>query len=312
MDAIMSFQQGFENVAATSGTALTPFQLRILKRYSDNLYTGFDMDLAGDSATKRGIDLAQAEGFNIKIISMPQGKDPADIAKEGLLEEFVNKAQTIHDFYFKNTLSRFDKTTIEGKREISKVLLPVIKRISNKIEQNVWVKDLAQVLLVREEDVLEELSKTSLSREEPVIEQEKQKPLKTRKELLEERLLSLLVKFPEKVDLISQQDLGLFSLEAVSIIDYFKNNTRLSKELEDKISYLSLKAELEEDETDLEKEFNCCFKEIKTLAIKDKLAEICKDIRVAEQSKDIKRVQELVEKFCYYSKSKNNLETQTS
>ena len=69
---------------------------------------------------------------------------------------------------------------------------------------------------------------------------------------------------------------------------------------------------MEEDEADLKKEFNCCFKEIKSLAIKDKLAEICKDIKVAEQEKDSQKVQELVEKFCYYSKSKNDLETQAS
>jgi len=316
MDAIMSSQQGFENVAATSGTALTPFQLRILKRYSDNLYTAFDMDLAGDSATKRGINLAQAQGFNIKIITMPESKDPADIAKQGKFKQFIEKAKTIHDFYFDNTLSKFDKNTIEGKREISKILLPVIKRISNKIEQNVWIKDLANVLSVREEDVLEELSKTNLVREELVVEQKKesasQPTPKTRKELLEERLLSLLVKLPENVSLVSQQDLGLFSSQTISIIDYLKNKTKLSKELENKVNYLSLKAEIEEEEADLQKEFNCCFKEIRSLALKDKLAQICKDIRIAEQAKDSQKVQELVEKFCYYSKSKNDLETQTS
>jgi DNA primase len=316
MDVIMSSQQGFENIVATSGTALTPFQLRILKRYSDNLYTAFDMDLAGDSATKRGIDLAQTEGFNIKIITMPEGKDPADVAKEGRFGEFIDKAKTIHDFYFENTLLKFDKSTIDGKRSISKVLLPVVKRISNKIEQNVWVKDLAQALSVREEDVLEELSKVNLSREDSLPETEEDSPaskkLKTRKELLEERLLYLSIKLPESLKIIKEDDMNLFSPQTISIIDHLKNKTKLEGDLEDRVSFLFLKADMEEMETDFGKEFKSCFREIKSLIIKDKLAEICQDIRIAEQAKDSEKVQELVEKFCQYSKSRNELESQTS
>ena len=189
--------------------------------------------------------------------------------------------------------------------------MPVIKRISNKIEQNVWIKDLAQALSVREEDVLEELSKTSLAREEFVAEEKKEKPHKTRKELLEERLLSLLVRLPENVSLVKQEDLSLFSLEAVGIIDHLKNKTKLNSDLEDRVNYLSLMAETEEEE-DPQEELNCCFKEIKSLVLKDKLVQICKDIRVAEQAKDSQKVQKLVEKFCHYSKSKNDLETQIS
>ena len=122
IDAIMVSQAGFKNVVATSGTALTNFQLKVLKRYSDNLLTAFDMDIAGDSATKRGIELAQSLGFNIKIITMPQEKDPADIIFQDSKqwERLVQTPKSIHDFYFDTTLSRFDKNTLEGKKEISK------------------------------------------------------------------------------------------------------------------------------------------------------------------------------------------------
>lgn len=319
-DVIMTSQSGIENVAATSGTALTPYQLKILKRYSENLYTAFDMDLAGGSATKRGIDLAQTEGFNIKVITMPEGKDPADVALENS-ESFkilIDQAKSIHDFYLNDALSKFDKNTIEGKRNISKIILPVIKKIPNKIEQGVWIKSLAEVLQAREEDILEELSKISSAQGESNYSAsnnpEKQDLIsKTRKELLEERLISLLFKLPQGVDLISQNDLKLFSLDAVKILDYFKNKDQIiNSDLSSKIDYLSFKAELEEYGDDPKVEFASCFKELKFLAVKNKLSEICRDIKIAEQEKNSEKVQELVKEFCFYSKSRNDLESQTS
>src|SRR3990167_7112451 len=84
MDAIMSHQAGVKNVAATSGTALTPSQLQLLQRYTNNLDLCFDIDQAGLTATRRGIGLALSQNFNIKIVHLqdPQCKDPADYVKK--------------------------------------------------------------------------------------------------------------------------------------------------------------------------------------------------------------------------------------
>ena len=310
LDVIMANQAGFENVVATSGTALTSYQLKILKRYSDNLLTAFDMDVAGDSATKRGIDLAQSQGFSIKIVTMPEGKDPADIVSEDAnkWQSLVEQAKSIHDFYFENTLSKFDKNIIEGKKGISKVLLPIIKRISNKIEQSIWVQDLARILEVKEEDVLEELGKVRLDHlveTQNVIEKPRPSMPKTRKELLEERLAILAIKFPEKLDLVEQKDLEFFSAETVKIINCLRKN-----EQNEQINYLSLKAEVEPVfvEATAEREFEDCFKELKTLVIKDKLDKISQEIKRAEQNKNTDKVQELVQQFNQYSKSWNDLE----
>lgn len=300
MDVIMANQAGFENVVATSGTALTPYQLKILKRYSDNLLTAFDMDVAGDSATKRGIDLAQAQGFSIKVVTMPKETDPADIISKNSQDwqNLVEKAKSIHDFYFENTLSKFDKNTLEGKKEISKVLLPVIKRIPNKIEQTVWIQGLAETLGVKEEDILEELRKTTLPHPAEAggtgqeIEQAEEKPKKTRKELLEERLAVLIIKFPKNLNLLSEEDFKLFSPQAVKIIDCLRENKQ-----NEQIDYLSLKAEVEQADIDPEKEFKDCFKELKTLVIRDRLDNISKEIKKAEQEKNSERVQELIQQF---------------
>ncbi|MBI2453055.1 MAG: DNA primase, partial [Parcubacteria group bacterium] len=147
MDAIMVSQAGFKNVVAVSGTALTQQHLNTLKRYSNNLTLSFDMDSAGDAATKRGIDLALSQEFSINVVVMPQGKDPGDVAQDPKQwKALVAKATSILDFLFTTALSRFDAASAEGKRAIGKELIPVIKKISNRIEQAHWARKLATEL----------------------------------------------------------------------------------------------------------------------------------------------------------------------
>ncbi|MDZ4231697.1 MAG: DNA primase, partial [Candidatus Pacearchaeota archaeon] len=131
MDVILVFESGFENVVASSGTALTPSQLRILKRYTDNLILAFDMDTAGDTATRRGIDLALEQGFHVKVVEMPKGTDPADVASSSSEEwgERVKTASSILAFYLSSALSRFDKNSPEGKGKIAGEVLGSVKLI---------------------------------------------------------------------------------------------------------------------------------------------------------------------------------------
>ena len=338
-DVIMVSQAGNANVVATSGTALTPWQLKILKRYSENLLTAFDMDVAGDTATKRGIDLAQTRGFNIKVITMPRGSDPADIVfkKPREWEKLVEGAKSILDFYFKTTFSLSDPKTPEGKREISKILLPVIKRIPNKIEQAFWIQELAKKLEVKEESIEEELKKTKDSSflyfgpEEEEMEKENlsQTEKKSRKELLEEQILTFILKSPENLDLIVEKEISFFSSQTLQILTYFKKSKDfpalssslanpkkikvlqkdLSPEFIDLINYLSLKAEVEEfDLKELKEEFKKCLKEIKILEIKNKLSQFSLDIKKAEEEKDSPKIKKLLGEFDSCSKSLRDLE----
>jgi len=323
MDAIMASQSRLENVVAASGTALTSYHLKILKRYSNNLLTAFDMDIAGNSATKRGIDMAQNLGFNIKIVEMPQGEDPADVALKNpeKLKNLVKEAKSIHDFYFENALSKFDKDSLEGKKKISEVLLPVIKRIPNKIEQAVWIKDLADVLGVKEESVSEELAKISLQRaggskreEEIGKGAEKESRRKTRKELLEEYLVVLAVKSPENINLLKEEDFNLFSIQISRLINYIKKKgvdfiDDVSTELKDALNYFFLKAEIEEiKDNKIREEFENCLGEIRKLAVREELNIISQEIKKAEQKKDIGKVNKLVKKFNQSSKLRGEAE----
>ena len=313
VDVIMVSQAGFENVVATSGTALTPFQLKILKRYTENLYTAFDMDIAGDAATKRGIDLAQAQEFNIKVIILPEGLDPADMVSKDIKEweKRVKEGKSILDFYFETTFSKFDLNSSDGERKIIKTLLPAIKKIPNIIIQSRWAAKLANKLGIKTEDVEKELQKIKEEYSEKLgiePEEEKNIPVKTRKELLEERLIILFLKYPGQLEELVESQLFSFSSQTKDLILKLKDNPQLKeKDLETEVialfNSLALMAEIEDiEEKDVASEIKYCLKEIDSLELKKKRAEITKEIKRSEMEKDTKKENELILKFNKLSK----------
>ncbi len=320
MDVILSYQAGVKNVVASSGTSLTSEQLKIIKRYSNNLVTSFDMDAAGNSATERGIRLAQAQGFNVSVITMPPGLDPADVVSKKGNEEWkkvVKNRKSILDFYFDYAFSKFDSSRPEGKKKISGILLPIIKAVSNKIEQSSWVKELSKKLDVKEEAIEEELKKTALSkteewdnenlnkREHPTIHQ-------SRLEMLEDRLLSIFLYYPEVAKIIPQDGWIYISPELKNIFfslqkvkkELWKDFSRFNfkPEIKDKLNQLSFKVEIEMEQSestksDLKKEFLVSLRNIFLIKIKKQLSLVSNEIKEAENKGEIERVKALSSDF---------------
>lgn len=326
-DVILLSQAGYSNVVASSGTALTSYQLKIIKRYSENLLTAYDMDIAGDSATKRGIDLAQALGFNIKVLLMPEDSDPADIISKKAKdwENILKNSKSILNFYFDTTFARQDSETPEGKKAVSNILLPVIKRIPNNIERSFWVQELSRKLGIKEEAVTEELKKTKLSQEffMPESEELPSPPQKSRRELLEERLAALILRSPENFGFLSNETLQFFSPQIYQVLSHLIENPvlltaisagqkietpELSTELNNLLSYLLLKSEFEPAETEINKECQNCLREIKFLEIRYKLSEISKEIKKAEEANNPQMIEKLIQEFNSASKSLGDLE----
>lgn len=301
-DVIMSHQAGLENVVSTSGTALTSYQLEALRRYSNNLITAFDMDMAGDSATKRGIDLAQAKGFNIKVANMPEGLDPADIVLKdpNLWIKAISDPISINEFYFQNAFSRSDDKTPEGKKEIAKALLPVIAKISNDIEKDHWVQELSRGLSIDKDAILKELNKNSVERigSKNIIDSKEDKKT-PRKNLLEERSLIIGLKIPGNFKNISKEDRDFFSKESQEIMDLFDKplEEEIPPAIKEKIDYLSMKAEIDDSTIEPKEELNNCLREIRMLALKKKLNDISKEIKGAEEKDNHVRAQELSNEF---------------
>jgi DNA primase len=288
-DVILSSQAGVENVVATSGTALTDQQLKILKRYSNNLVTAFDMDIAGDGATKRGIDMAQAFDFDIKVAVMPQDQDPADVALESpdRWKELVDQSKTIIEFYFDSAFIDFDDQP-ESKKRASKILLPVIKRITNKIEQSHWVKELAKRLQVSEESIQYELDRQKTD-EIKVEEHVRKEEVKNRQALIEERTVALILNCPEGTKYLEENILDYFSSKFKSILTAIKNDPKkelkdygFDKDLFDSLNLLALQGELEDLEEGIEEEIKVCIKELKEFNIRKEMEDLTIQIKALE------------------------------
>jgi len=311
-DVILAHQEGFKNTVSVSGTSLTPFQLAILRRYTKNLYLSFDMDVAGASATKRGINLARLKGFNIKVLILPEEKDPADVISKNPkdFEKILENSLSIMDFYFQRIFSKYDKNTLEGKKEIAKNLLEEIKRIQNEIEKSFWISKLAEELKVREEDLRMELAKIKIEEEELGLEEQEisKQPQKSRKEILEERLLLLVLKSPQNLNLIDKEKFASFSPELKEIFENLKKDfniklEKLSEKARDLYTSSALKSEIEEIEKEkIEPEINFCLKEIYKIYLKEKLNQISEELKEAERKKDFPKVEKLSKEFSQLSK----------
>lgn len=203
MDAISAHQHGFTNVVASSGTALSAEQLRLIKRFSSNIALAFDMDTAGQMAADRGLKEAMAQEFNIKVIILPQGKDPDECLRNNP-KDFQNallQAPSMMEYYFQKVKTEFDFSQVNSRKAGVAKLLKMIVQLSNKIEADFWLKRLSQ-----EADVPESLLREAIAQTEsgPVSTQttNKESELKpasplSRESRLSELLLALLVKFTD-------------------------------------------------------------------------------------------------------------------
>ena len=156
MDAVMSHQAGVVNAVAVSGTALTVEHLRLIKRLTEKIIMAFDKDEAGARASSKGIDMALAEGFEVKIAVSPSGKDPADAVLDNPESwvKAVGEAKNVIEFY----LELFDE-----RKDIERKILPYIAVLQSEMEKAGWVKKISEKLKIKEEAVWDELKKVKLA-----------------------------------------------------------------------------------------------------------------------------------------------------
>ncbi len=341
-DVIASRQAGVINVVSSSGTSLAIEQLRLMKRYTGNLVIAYDMDLAGEGATRRGIELALEEGFNIKVPRLPEDQDPADCIRDdpNIWIEAIKNKKPILDYYFDDAFKRFDKTEISGKKGIVNFLLPVLGKVPNFVERNIYIKKLSAALDIDERNLFDEVKKiksekakpSNFSRKENESYKPKEEILSNNDIVFEETLLGLALVFTEEVkNNFLNIDLDIFSdsvgREAADKLAVFlKNDSKNEEKLNDdgnfpqkeflklfsgerqkKLNLLAFRTEeqYKDKGINIEEEFNKIYANLMCRRLSGKLKILERDIKKAESLGDKEASNLLSREFMDLSAQKN-------
>jgi DNA primase len=168
MDCISVFAAGFQNVLASSGTAFTEMQARLLGRYSKNVVVNFDPDTAGAKATERTLGLLVEEDFQIKVLTLEAGFDP-DLyirrkGKDAYAEALKHQSQRYFDYLIGRAQAQFPTRTPEGKVKAVNYLLPHIQRVPSRIVRDELAHEIAQKLGIDSAVLRQELKHVAASR----------------------------------------------------------------------------------------------------------------------------------------------------
>jgi DNA primase len=176
-DVISMHQNGIENVVASSGTSLTPGQIRMIHRFTENVTVIYDGDAAGIKASIRGIDLLLEEGLNIKVLLLPDGDDPDSFARKNNSADFIDYVEkNSSDFIrFKTNLLLEDAGNDPVKR--AGLVLDIVRSIAiipNSVIRAEYVKECSNLLRVDEAMLYHEINKLkNAERNKPLTLQEK-------------------------------------------------------------------------------------------------------------------------------------------
>ena len=161
-DVISLQQGGIENVVASSGTALTPEQIKLIKRFTDNVTILYDGDSAGIKAALRGVDIAIEGGLNVKLALLPDGEDPDSFIRNQGAEKFKSfiKSNQKDFILFKTSLFYADAKEDPVKRaELTKDIVATIAKIQEPFKRGEYIKDCSKILDVNEQVLFSEVNK---------------------------------------------------------------------------------------------------------------------------------------------------------
>lgn len=224
MDVISLHQAGFTSAVAALGTAFTPKQALLLKRYNPNIAVCFDSDGPGKKATARSIDILEANGLSVKVLTIQGGKDPDELMKTDKGPEIFKKMLTLSpnstEYKIMTTKQKYNLTLESEKALCMKELIGILAGIPGPVERDIYTEKIAHDMGVKTESISAELNRlqkklnSGKKREENrkllselqgrnnKINPQKQKWPKVAK--IEEDIISILLNYPEKIQEVEQ------------------------------------------------------------------------------------------------------------
>jgi len=311
MDFITVYQAGIENIIATSGTALTVEQIRLLKRYTHNVVLLFDADQAGVLATLRSLDIFLEEGMNVKVTSLDSGDPDLFIRKFGAtkFKEMIKGASSLFDYKLRLLCSKYSPKEIEGKAKICNEMLPTINKFKDAILKFEYLKKLADSLQVSEEALRIELAKIKEPRA-GVLKTEEPRTASNLK-VVEKTLLKLMLEeerfiqnFKEKLEVADFQD-----PTCRQILDLMFDFVSQGKEIHpsklisgcsDELLPKTIAQLCAEEITypeDKDKIFHECVNRLKKDKIKNRCKELQGEIKLAECYGDREKLHQLMHEY---------------
>ena len=227
MDVISVNQAGFENAVATLGTALTTEQAVLMKRFADQVIICYDADEAGQKATQRAIDILRKAGLNIRVLTVPDGKDPDEFIKKhgengaAAFYNLVNGSSNDTEYRLSKVRAKYDLKIPSQRVQYLDEAVKVLSSIDDGIEQDVYASRLAEETGVQRETIMTELKRHNSQRrrsyqkkefrkfqtaltgqDDKINTQHKDEPRATR---AEEMLISHLINHPDLGPYISSK-----------------------------------------------------------------------------------------------------------
>jgi len=330
MDTLACHQFGFSNVVASSGTALTTEQVTLIKRFTNNVALAFDMDDAGQLAADRGIKECLAQEMNLKIITLPAGKDPDECLKNDPADfkEAVSTAPAMLEYYFTKIITGLDLSEVSSRRLVEEKMLTMLASVNNHIERSYWLTKLNEEIGTDEKELREKLNAIKDRMLPAIISDGQSKKTATpsqgkstlniritREERLTELLLALIIKFPEffnyclnnlEPDYLTNQSLARFynnliiyynrvaSLEYENLRLYLEEEGGGEEQLLDKLILLGEKDFYNYEATQIKTEIINIITELKKFGRQRRINQLQKEIARAEKVGDSDTLNQLM------------------